>query len=81
MAAPAVTAPKTVSELNPIQEWEFKIRGRGTSGWMSYVKEGGKWIQLRPSDTSFLSAVTAIEPEMMRKAFPHTGRTRQQVSA
>lgn len=48
---------------------------------MSYVKEGERWVQLRPSDTSFLSAVTAIEPEMMRKAFPHTGRTRQQVSA
>jgi hypothetical protein len=48
---------------------------------MSYVKEDGKWVQLRPSDTSFLSAVTAIEPEVMRKAFPHTNRTRQQVPA
>ena len=56
---------------HPVQEWEFKIRGRGTSGWMSYVKEAGEWVQLRASDTSFISAVSAIEPEVMRLAFPH----------
>lgn len=52
--------------------FEFKIEGGGTSDWMSFVKENGKWVKLRPSDTSFISAVTAIEPEVMRLAFPHT---------
>ena len=69
---PAATAAVVTPELNPVQEWEFKIRGRGTSGWMSYVKEGQDWVPLRQSETSFLSAVTAIEPEVMRLAFPHT---------
>src|SRR5580693_5324390 len=63
-------APK--EELNPVNEWHFKVTGRGTSGWMSWVKEGEKWVPLRQSETSFLSAVTAIEPEIMRLAFPHT---------
>lgn len=52
-------------------EWHFKITGRGTSGWMSWVSENGAWVQLRPSNTSFISAVAAIEPEVMRLAFPH----------
>ena len=65
--------PRDVTrELNPIHEWEFKIRGRGTSGWLSFVKEGDEWVPLRPSETSFISAVAAIEPEVMRLAFPHT---------
>lgn len=46
--------------------------GRGTSEWMSFVKEKGEWIPLRASNTSFISAVAAVEPEMMRLAFPHT---------
>jgi hypothetical protein len=65
-------------EKSPRQEWEFKIGGRGTSGWMSYVKENGAWLQLRPSETSFISAVAAIEPEVMRLAFPHTVTARKQ---
>jgi hypothetical protein len=48
------------------------IEGGGTSDWMAYIKEGGKWVKLRPSDTSFQSAVSAVEPEVMRLAFPHT---------
>jgi len=38
---------------------------------MAWVKENGQWVQLRPSNTSFISAVAAIEPELMRLAFPH----------
>lgn len=38
---------------------------------MSWVKEGGKWAPLRASETSFVSAIAAIEPEIMRLAFPH----------
>lgn len=64
-------------ELNPIHEWEFKITGRGTSGWMSWVKENGQWVKLRPSETSFISAVAAIEPEVMRLAFPHSSTERK----
>jgi hypothetical protein len=73
---PAIDSkPKDATpELNPVKEWEFKIRGRGTSGWMSFVKDNGEWLPLRQSDTSFISAVTAIEPEVLRRAFPHTER-------
>lgn len=66
-------------ELNPVREWEFKIRGRGTSGWMSYVKEDGEWVPLRASDTSFISAVSAMEPEVMRLAFPHRTTARKAI--
>lgn len=59
--------------------WEFKITGRGTSGWMSWVKEGGRWVALRASETSFVSAVAAIEPEIMRLAFPHRATTRKAI--
>jgi hypothetical protein len=52
-------------------EWHFKITGKGTSGWMSWVQEGSTWVQLRQSNTSFISAIAAIEPEVMRLAFPH----------
>ncbi len=70
---PIVTKPDATGEVkNPVQEWTFKITGRGTSGWMSWVKEGESWVKLRPSETSFISAVAAIEPEVMRLAFPHT---------
>jgi hypothetical protein len=55
----------------PGNEWHFKITGRGSSGWMAWVLEYGTWVQLRPSNTSFISAVAAIEPELMRLAFPH----------
>lgn len=58
-------------ELNPVNSWEFKVTGRGTSGWMSWVREGSKWVPLRASETSFISAASAIEPELMRLAFPH----------
>jgi hypothetical protein len=70
------TNPKDVtSSKTPLKCWELKITGSGTSNWMSWVKEKGKWVQLRPSETSFISAVAAIEPEIMRLAFPHyTGR-------
>lgn len=60
-----------VAEVNPVNSWEFKVTGRGTSGWMSWVKEGGSWVKLRASETSFISAIAAIEPEIMRLAFPH----------
>lgn len=66
-------------EKSPAREWEFKIRGRGTSGWMSYVKEEGQWVQLRASETSFISAVAAVEPEVMRLAFPHTVTKRKAI--
>ena len=71
-SAPSIQKPGT----SPVSSWEFKITGRGTSGWMSWVKEGKTWVQLRASETSFVSAVAAIEPEIMRLAFPHktTGR-------
>ena len=77
--SPATKAPVDIPEehsiLNPVNSWEFKVTGRGTSGWMSWVKEKGKWAPLRQSETSFVSAVAAIEPEIMRLAFPHhTGR-------
>lgn len=65
------TRKAATDDLNPVQSWEFKVTGRGTSGWMSWVKEKGKWVQLRASETSFISAVAAIEPEIMRLAFPH----------
>ena len=65
-----VATPEVQNGKSPIQAWEFKVTGRGTSGWMSWVKEGGKWVQLRASETSFVSAVAAIEPEIMRLAFP-----------
>lgn len=39
---------------------------------MSYVKIDDAWVPLRQSDTSFISAITAIEPEVLRLAFPHT---------
>lgn len=73
----AVVTPKP----NAPNEWVFKITGRGTSGWMSWVWEDhswqgcvcpGLWVKLRPSETSFISVVAAIEPEVMRLAFPHT---------
>ena len=67
------------SGKSPIQSWEFKVTGRGTSGWMSWVKEGSKWVQLRASETSFVSAVAAIEPEIMRLAFPHRATTRKAI--
>jgi hypothetical protein len=70
--SPATKAKADTPERSPVQEWEFKIRGRGTSGWMSFVKEDGEWIPLRQSETSFISAVAAIEPEVMRVAFPHS---------
>lgn len=73
----ALPSPSATPERSPIQEWEFKITGRGTSGWMSWVKENGAWVQLRPSETSFISAVSAIEPEVMRLAFPHHATTRK----
>ncbi len=57
--------------------WDFRITGRGTSGWMSWVKDGGRWVPLRASDTSFVSAVAAIEPEIMRLAFPHKAGARK----
>lgn len=38
---------------------------------MSWVQEDGAWVPLRASETSFISAVAAIEPELMRVAFPH----------
>jgi hypothetical protein len=41
---------------------------------MSFVKDNGEWLPLRQSATSFISAVTAIEPEVLRRAFPHTER-------
>lgn len=66
-------------KLNPVQSWEFKVTGRGTSGWMSWVKEAGKWVQLRASETSFVSAVAAIEPEIMRLAFPHRATQRKAI--
>jgi hypothetical protein len=55
------------------KEFYFKVVGSGTSGWMSYAKDGknGEWYSLRPSNTSFLSASTAIEPELNRLAYPH----------
>lgn len=62
---------ETQHESHEGNEWHFKITGRGTSGWMSWVQEGGAWVQLRASNTSFISAVAAIEPEVMRLAFPH----------
>ena len=66
------TSPKVATpEPHDGSEWLFKITGRGTSGWMSWVMEDGQWVQLRPSNTSFISAVAAIEPEVMRLAFPH----------
>ncbi len=66
------TDPKAATlEVSPVSSWEFKVTGRGTSGWMSWVKEKGKWAPLRASETSFISAVAAIEPELMRLAFPH----------
>jgi hypothetical protein len=51
--------------------WIFCVTGKGTSGWMSWVQEEGRWVPLRASETSFISAVAAIEPELMRVAFPH----------
>ncbi len=72
--SPKVDIPET---LNPINSWEFKVTGRGTSGWMSWVKEKGKWVPLRASETSFVSAVAAIEPEIMRLAFPHKAGARK----
>ncbi len=68
----SATKTKAVTaEINPVNTWEFKVTGRGTSGWMSWVKEGKSWVPLRASETSFVSAVAAIEPEIMRLAFPH----------
>ncbi len=76
----SVTKAKVVTrELNPINSWEFKITGRGTSGWLSFVKEGDVWVPLRASETSFVSAVAAIEPEIMRLAFPHKATTRKAI--
>lgn len=72
-------AKAATSEINPVNSWEFKVTGRGTSGWMSWVKEGSKWVQLRASETSFVSAVAAIEPEIMRLAFPHRATTRKAI--
>jgi hypothetical protein len=46
---------------------------------MSWVKEAGKWVQLRASETSFVSAVAAIEPEIMRLAFPHRATQRKAI--
>lgn len=71
--------PSPVSGKSPIQSWEFKVTGRGTSGWMSWVKEGSTWCQLRASETSFVSAIAAIEPEIMRLAFPHRATTRKAI--
>ncbi len=65
--------------FNPVNSWEFKVSGRGTSGWMSWVKEGSKWVKLRASETSFVSAVAAIEPEIMRLAFPHRATQRKAI--
>jgi hypothetical protein len=59
------------------KEWNFKITGKGTSGWMSWVQENGVWVPLRQSNTSFISAVAAIEPELMRLAFPHKATERK----
>ena len=74
-----VATPNPESQYG--NEWMFKITGRGTSGWMSWVWEDpdrglpdrgvGQWVKLRSSNTSFISAVAAIEPELMRLAFPH----------
>lgn len=74
---PKVATSESKEELTPINEWHFKVTGRGTSGWMSWVKEGETWVPLRASETSFLSAITAIEPEIMRLAFPHSSTQRR----
>ena len=71
--SPRVATP----ESHEGNEWNFKITGKGTSGWMSWVQEHGAWVQLRPSNTSFISAVAAIEPEVMRLAFPHRATERK----
>lgn len=72
-ATPEASAPK------PVNSWEFKVTGRGTSGWMSWVKEGSRWVPLRASETSFVSAIAAIEPEIMRLAFPHNTTKRKAI--
>lgn len=74
---PVADTKAGTNEGNPINEWNFKVTGRGTSGWMSWVKEGVKWVPLRASETSFISAVAAIEPELMRLAFPHRATQRK----
>jgi hypothetical protein len=78
----SATKPKAATpEINPVNSWEFKVTGRGTSGWMSWVKEGSSWIPLRASETSFVSAVAALEPEIMRLAFPHKVTARKAAPA
>ena len=74
-----VTSSKVVTPEYQGSCWEFRITGRGTSGWMSWVKEKGKWVKLRASETSFVSAVAAIEPEIMRLAFPHSTTQRKAI--
>lgn len=71
-----VDIPET---LKPTNEWIFKVTGRGTSGWMSWVKEGSRWVPLRASETSFVSAIAAIEPEIMRLAFPHRATNKKAI--
>lgn len=62
----------------PVNEFHFKVVGRGTSGWMAYASSdnGVTWYPLRQSETSFLSAATSIEPELNRLAFPHYSKAR-----
>lgn len=73
-------APKSSAAIVESQkgnEWHFKVTGQGTSGWMSWVMENDAWVPLRASNTSFISAVAAIEPELMRLAFPHRATARK----
>lgn len=71
LKAQPITVTRKAATSKP-QEFYFKVIGQGTSGWMAYAStDGSTWYPLRPSETSFLSVATALEPELNRLAFPH----------